>query len=386
MNKIIQVNLGGYAFTLDEDAYARLSQYLESLKRHFGASPSRDEIVGDIESRLAELLHSKVEGRIVTLRDVDAAIAVMGNPADIADESATTGQAEPAGAAADKAHSPRKRLYRNRDEAVIGGICSGLAAYFGVADPLWFRVGFVISAFFSFGFTFFIYVVLILAVPPARTSAEKLEMRGEPVNVDNIARTFEESAKKFGESFKSEARRMRDSPSFQEGLKNTPGNVADAVMAIVKVILLVLGCGFLFVVGSIWLGFATSFTALFWELEAYIFPSAGLTWLAFISVLLVLGLPLIGILLSLLQMLFKYKPGRWYAMISGGLFVVSLLAIGLVVIVMLRQFKDGAETKRESLILLPESKRIYLDMSAEKGPRRLPGLFHTGDVDRKSVV
>jgi phage shock protein PspC (stress-responsive transcriptional regulator) len=192
MNKIFNINLGGYPFVIDDEAYFKLDKYLSHIKKHFSKSEGCDEIISDIEARIAELFNEHLKGQpIVSMREVDEVIKTMGTPKDFgdADESYRAEERTSETAAGTKYRSG-KRLYRDTDDKVVAGVCSGLAAYFGVEDPLIFRLIFAVL-FFS-GVGFIAYLIFWIAVPAAKTSAEKLSMKGEPINVTNIARKVEE--------------------------------------------------------------------------------------------------------------------------------------------------------------------------------------------------
>lgn len=201
MNKVFNINLGGYPFTIDEDAYEHLSKYLNTIHRHFRNSEGYEEITSDIETRLAELFQEKLEGRpIVTLKDVSAAIVVMGTPEDFGAEStfeeAPEGKKKKKGASS--TYKTGKRLFRNPEEEMIGGVASGIAAYFGIADPLWVRIGFVIITL-SGGFGLAMYAILWAILPKAETASDRLAMRGESINVSNIGKIIEEEIDHFSE-------------------------------------------------------------------------------------------------------------------------------------------------------------------------------------------
>ena len=220
MNKILNINLGGYALTIDDDAYEYLQNYLDSIRRRFSESEGRDEIMHDIESRLGELISTNMGNRtIVMLPDVQAAIEIMGKPEDFGGESAES--AETAGkSSGKKTFRPGKRLFRDEDDAVIGGVCSGLTAYFGFQDPIWMRIIFVVLALISFGFWVPAYILLWILVPPARTAAERLAMRGETANVENIAREIEHGVERL-------SRKVSDLGA-QAGSTRAGRNTADA--------------------------------------------------------------------------------------------------------------------------------------------------------------
>ncbi|MDX1667102.1 MAG: PspC domain-containing protein [Saprospiraceae bacterium] len=196
MNKVYNINLGGYPFTIDEDAYDHLQNYLDTIHHHFRQSEGYEEITSDIEARLAELFREELDQRsIVSMEDVKKAIAIMGTPEDFGAE--TTFDQEPGGQhGAGSSYQTGKRLFRDPEDEVLGGVCSGIAAYFGIDDPVWVRLAFVVLAL-SGGFGVPIYVILWAILPPAKTASDRLSMRGEPINVSNIGRIIEEEIRHF---------------------------------------------------------------------------------------------------------------------------------------------------------------------------------------------
>lgn len=191
MKKVININLGGFPHTIDDDAYELLDKYLRSLHRHFSGSTGYENILQDIEVRLSELLSEKKGPRkIIELSDVRSAIEIMGKPEQLDEtESILTDSETENHTYSD--YLGTRRLYRDADRKIIGGVCSGLANYFGWKDPLWVRLGFVLSVL-GFGIGILPYVILWIAVPVAKTSAEKLAMNGEPININSIANKIQD--------------------------------------------------------------------------------------------------------------------------------------------------------------------------------------------------
>lgn len=180
MEKTIQITIASTTFSLTESAYEKLSGYLETLKAHFVAEPESAEIMRDIESRIAEKLFHKKHA-VITEDDITAIVGEIGDVSEFDDELESP---EPP-----KATSPR-RLYRDMTNAYIGGVSSGIAAYFDI-DPLWIRLAFLISLFFG-GAGVIIYIILWIIIPEAKSASQKLEMQGRPVDVENIARVVRE--------------------------------------------------------------------------------------------------------------------------------------------------------------------------------------------------
>ena len=184
MNKTVNINLANVLFHMDEDAYTNMRRYLESVKRSFVNTPGSDEILADIEARIAELFQEKLadERQVITQKEVDEVISIMGQPEDyMVDEDIFEDEPRPR---TEKRKS--KKLYRDIDSKYIGGVCSGLEHYLGF-DALWIRIIFLLLGVFT-GFGFVAYILLWILVPEAATTSQKLDMKGEAVNIDNIQR------------------------------------------------------------------------------------------------------------------------------------------------------------------------------------------------------
>lgn len=191
MNKIININLGGYPFTIDDNAYEELDKYLSTIRKHFSKSEGCDDIISDIESRMAELLNENLKGRsIIGLSDIEHVISVMGRPDEFGAETEEAFQESKSRNSAKSEYRTGKRLFRDPDEKVIGGVCAGLAAYFGIEEPVWIRLAFAIALFTGFGCI--VYIILWIAIPEAKTAGDKLSMKGEKIDVSSIAKKVEE--------------------------------------------------------------------------------------------------------------------------------------------------------------------------------------------------
>lgn len=179
MKITVSINLGGYSFNIDEDAYAELKRYLKNLEIHFAAEESSAEILADIETRMSELFRAKLSSykQVITMEDVNQVISVMGTPEDLSgDEGPTTRQKF--------ASAGYHRMYRDPDNRIIGGVCSGMGAYWRI-DPLIIRIIFL-ALILAGGLGILIYLILYIVLPEARTTAQKIEMKGSPVNIHNI--------------------------------------------------------------------------------------------------------------------------------------------------------------------------------------------------------
>lgn len=179
MKMTVNINLGGYAFNLDDDAYERLRQYMKRLEKEFSGEPGASEIMSDIEGRISELFRTKLNAykQVITLKDIEEVMAILGSPEDISG-------GEPAGEVPPRS---QRRIYRDPDRRVFGGVCAGISAYLDW-NPLIMRIIFAVLIFAG-GFGLGLYLILWIVLPEARTTAQKLEMRGDLVTIENIRET-----------------------------------------------------------------------------------------------------------------------------------------------------------------------------------------------------
>jgi phage shock protein PspC (stress-responsive transcriptional regulator) len=185
MKITVSVNLGGYSFNIDEDAYSELKRYLKNLEMHFAGEESSSEILQDIEARMAELFRARltVYKQVINITDVKEVTAIMGNPEEFSDNEGPSRK--------EKFSTPGPhRMYRDPDKRIIGGVCSGMGAYWDI-EPWIIRVIFVALAMGG-GLGVLIYLILYVVLPEAKSTAQKIEMKGDPVNIHNIT----ESVKK----------------------------------------------------------------------------------------------------------------------------------------------------------------------------------------------
>jgi phage shock protein PspC (stress-responsive transcriptional regulator) len=201
MNKTVNINLGGMFFHIDEDAYQKLTRYFDAIKRSLSKSSGQEEIIKDIEMRVSELLteKQKTEKHVVTIREVDEVITVMGQPEDYIIE-----EDGPNATSNTDFSAPRgtKKLYRDKENGMIGGVATGLGHYFGI-DAVWLKIMFLIFVFAGFGTGILAYIILWIVTPEAITTSEKLEMTGEPVTISNIEKKVREEFDSVSEKIKN---------------------------------------------------------------------------------------------------------------------------------------------------------------------------------------
>jgi phage shock protein PspC (stress-responsive transcriptional regulator) len=326
MNKTVSINLGGIFFHIDEDAYQKLNRYFDAIKRSLSPD-GKDEIMSDIEARIAELLQERIKSDklVVGQREIDEIIIIMGKPEDYRIDEETTGgtydstagTADNPGAAGNATGTSgfeyyrTKKFYRDTDTAMISGVCAGLGHYFRV-EPLWIRIITIIFLIASFGTAAVVYIILWILIPPAITTTEKLEMNGEPINISNIE-------KKVREEFNQVSDRLKNvdydkiGNNVKTSFERVGHGVGGAFKSIFKVIGKILGA-----ILTIWAGlvlgtllvffiillFATSSSAPGWYpyVELNNLGSAPI-WLTAVCLFFAIGIPFLGIFLLGLRIL-----------------------------------------------------------------------------------
>lgn len=346
MNKTISIHLGGSVFNIEEEAYARLESYLQSIKNNFTGDASADEIMQDIESRIAELFHSRMEnGRTaVVLKDVEEVIIIMGQPEDYSD--GTTSQQQEKTRSSDSHTSttnPHRRVYRDKDDALVAGVCSGLSHYIGW-DPVLVRLLAAVLIFFSGGVGVIVYLLLWASIPVAATTAEKLQMRGESVTVDNIARFVNDEARSAAENLRKASDRFQQRRGSGYELISVFGKV---MRKLVGSFLVLLGIALVFAL--IGLLIATESPAFggasLQDFRDFVFPGEDAIWLAIAGAILILATPAIGFLYSGFRMVIgnsRRVPG-----LSVLLFILFIVGVCMTVTAGL---KLGSGFKEESTL------------------------------------
>ena len=198
MNKTLTINLANSIFNIDENAYQALQRYLEAVKKYLTGTQGNEEILADVEARISELFSEKLtpEKQVIVLQDVEQIIQVMGQPEDysidedIFDEVPKT-----------KTSTRVKKLYRDGDQKLMGGVCSGIGHYLSI-DPLWIRLLFIVFLFGG-GFSVITYIILWAIVPEATTTAQKLDMQGEAANLSNIEKKIKEGFDSVSDTVKN---------------------------------------------------------------------------------------------------------------------------------------------------------------------------------------
>lgn len=379
MNRTITMNLSGIIFHIEEDAYEKLNKYLSTIRGYFNTTEGRDEIMGDIESRIAEMLQEKVSQakQAVLLADVESVIAVMGKPEDFAADNEQK-ETQPK---QETVYEPRyRRLFRDPDDKLVGGVCSGISNYFDI-DPIWIRLAFAI-ALFVFGSGFLLYLILWCIIPVAKTTAEKLQMRGEKVDINNIGKAVHEEfndvkkrVNRWGEEI--------NSPEGKERIKNSARSLGDTLAAGLRSVFTVAGKIFsiIFLVISIML-LTGLLAAIFgkgnfmifdadsplqfslYDVANSVLPNSISPEVVVITLVLFCGIPLLFIIYSCVKFLFNIRQTN--KIVNYVASVLWLIGIAMVVYIGVRignDFSTEAYTKKKTDLIQPANKKLYLDIN-----------------------
>ncbi len=381
MNKTVTINISGIIFHIEEDAYERLGNYLKTVRNRFTAEEGRDEIMMDIESRIAEILQQKTgpSKQVVVMADVEYVVSLMGEPEAISENEVK--QEEKSNEEKSSQQNPNRRrwrLYRDTDDKVIGGVCSGLGYYFDL-DPVWIRIAFAIAIFF-FGTGFLFYILLLIIIPRAETTAEKLEMRGEPVDVNNISRTikeeFEEFKKKgenFGEEIKTRAKKWRDESRDWRRRNRAQNGFEEFFHGVFRVMgrllsFLLIFFGIFFLIGLVTSTFAlTDFAPrIIMDTLKSFFPDGSHYALAVTAVLLVFGVPILMMIYKGIRMMFRITA-KHYAI---GITALCLWLLGIVfgitsIFWISKAFSEDERIHENFWLQNPHSDTLYLGVNID---------------------
>lgn len=373
MKKTFTANLNGIVFHIEEDAYDQLQRYLANIRAKFSGSSEAEEVMGDIEARIAELFNQRLQGRqAVSMADVDHVKQVMGQPEDYVDGEA----AEEESPRSSWSGGPRrhKRLFRDMDDRWVGGVIGGIANYFGT-EALWFRIAFIVLVVAGWGMPVVIYLLLWAFVPQAATAAERLEMRGEPVTVDNIKRVFEEGAERMkagGERVAQEAREFgRSWGQPYHGSGSRAGEIIGKVVGFIMVLVgisMFIGLASLLVGGwaSLWQGDWSSDNVDAFALGGYLFNSSTQAVLFAVGAFLVAALPVCGLLLAGFRILRGTPSPKWLGWTLALTWIAALLVVVATSVRLANDFRRKTTVRTMAPLEQPAQGILYLDMLSQE--------------------
>jgi len=358
MNKTVTINLGGIVFHIDEDAYQKLSRYFDAIKRSLNNSTGQEEIIKDIEMRISELLSEKLlsDKHVIGLKEIDEVIAVMGQPEDyiIEDDSKAESNYQ--------AYKKSKKLYRDKDKGMIGGVAAGLSHYLGI-DVVWIRV-ILLLFFFGFGTGILAYIILWIATPEAVTTSEKLEMTGEPVTISSIEKKVREEFDSVSEKFKNVDydkygnQIKTGAEKFGNSLSEIISNIFKVFAKFLGVILIITGVTVLF---FLFVGIFTLGTGAFIEFPWTEFANAGNftdypIWVFGLLMFLGVGIPFFFLTLLGFRLLSPSMKSIG-SIAKYTLLALWILAIAALISIGIQQASEvayeGKTIKKETLNILP---------------------------------
>lgn len=357
MNKTIIININSIVFHIEEDAYEALRSYMIEIKRHFGNSEDSREILEDIENRIAEMFAERIQsGRkeVINQEDVNQVIEQMGRVSDFETELgqdslndgpsfSSTDQRSDEQAAADTEPEAipflaPKKLMRDMEDKVFGGVCSGLGHYFNI-DSKWVRIIFVL--FFLFGGSgVLLYFVLWAVMPKALTRADKLTMRGEQANLQNFKKSFDEEMKGGRENFTGAG----------EHINRGARSVGDLIARIFSVIGHIIAVIVLIVAGVTVFGLFIFFVFNLLNITGYqnpiFFPplkmlDATSAFFAILAGTLAVGIPFLALFFVMLRVVFRSRSMNNYVTMSlWAAWVVSIVMVLYFVVVTNQDFVE----------------------------------------------
>ncbi len=237
MKKTTSIHIKGINFIIEEEAYETLKNYMNRLSQKLANTEGKEEIIEDIELRVAELFTAELQGNkaVIEQKDVDKTIALLGEPEQYIEEDESSTDSKSSDSQSGQAHGENrgeyegkeKKLYRDMENASIAGVCSGLSAYFNI-DLIIVRIIFILLLFGG-GFGFPLYVILWVVLPTANSHIDRLRMRGIPITVESVREEVEMAAQRLTKSSKKMGKSFRGSNAINNGI-NTVGRIISKII------------------------------------------------------------------------------------------------------------------------------------------------------------
>ncbi len=314
MNKTVNINLAGTFFHIDEDAFAKLTRYLDAIRRSFSDPNGQDEIIKDIEARISELFSEKINdsSQVITIIELDEVIAVMGQPEDYMVDEEIFDDASPNQKQQTRSQASHKQLFRDTDNQFIAGVSSGLGHYFSI-DAIWIRLAWVALVLLGVGAPILIYILLWVLIPEAITTSDKLKMNREPVNISNIEKKIKEELKNASDKIKDVDydKHVENAKKGANGIFSTIGKIFAGIFSVFGkffgILLIIISLST--IIGLIAGLFTTGTFGIVWgnhELMDYasmVNTANTPFWLIFLLVFLAVGIPFFALFILGLKLL-----------------------------------------------------------------------------------
>ncbi len=356
MKKTINVNIGGMMFHLDDDAFEKCKSYLDTLKVKFSKMEGGNEIVEDIEFRIAEIFKERLSNtrEVVSLEDVDEMVSIMGDPNSFVDDD----NVETAQMQTDDQPLVKRRLFRNPDKRVIGGVCSGFGAYFNI-DPWIIRILMICLVLFG-GVSFLLYFIFWIAMPKAITTADRLMMKGKRVDVNSIEDAVKKEWSETKSGIKNVGRNAQSSSVFQ-----TIGKIFRISTGISLIFFSALTLAFF-----VWCMLSPSATIHVNQLHLSVREAAGMVFdsfgeivVAYISAWLLIVVPSVLFIYLGIRAILQFKHKLRYVMLGGFLLWLIGLIMGIYSVVnVAERYKMDASTKEVPTFAVQDSSLIKISV------------------------
>ena len=403
MKKTLTVNISGSVFHIDEDAYHVLNDYLQSIKQHFSKTEGRDEIISDFEARIAEMLNEYIgkNKEVVTIEDIGKVIDVIGQPNEFEGDPIEGED----GQQYEKDGKASKRLYRDPDNTIIAGVCSGLGSYFH-SDPVWFRLVFVLAIIFGFGTGFIVYLILWIILPEAKTTAEKLEMKGEKVNISNIEKSIREEIDNLKDKFKDftkEAKQTykKKSELGKSGIDSAAGVATQIVEIFVKLILIFVGIILLIVGLSLIIGFLVALFGFgnnvyffdsdlvyvsFQAFSDFILGGGGRSTIFTFGLMLLIGIPIFLIIFGGIKLIFGIERTNYVSVTAINLWIVGLIISSVYGFIIFKSFSHIGVYEESVSMQVPQDKALLIDLKTDKNLERIYDYEDYIEIDEFDMI
>jgi phage shock protein PspC (stress-responsive transcriptional regulator) len=395
MKKTLTINISGIVFHIDEDAYETLQEYLSMIHRRFENTEEGKEIIADIEARIAELFSERLKDskQVVCLDDVNEIITTMGDPGEFDED----GEADEDAYRQEKTREWKvgRRLYRDGDSRVLGGVCAGIGAYFDI-DPIIVRVIFIIALFIP-GF-FLVYILLWIVIPEALTTAQKLEMRGERVNISNIERSINEEFTEVKNNFRNFSK-TRQYERTKESVHSVFHFIGLLITGFVKIVLGIVGVSFVLVGIFILIVMAGSFfteSSFFWPQEDFhgltmsallLFSDIENVRLFLVGILMVIGIPLLAIIYGGFKLLFKFDSNdKAIGVIGFVIWLVGLMITAGSVFMVGKDMRASERIYDETTLIESNSELLYVSAKPDTLSYGYTSFSEVFDFDEVKVV
>lgn len=401
MNKTININLAGLFFHIDEDAFQRLQRYLAAVRRSFAGTSGADEIMGDIESRIAELFLEKRanDQQVISITHVEAVIDIMGQPEDYeVDEDIFEESSNSSRGSNINFKGKNKQLFRDTLNGYVGGVSSGLSYYLGI-DAVWVRVLWILATFLTAGWSIPVYIILWIFIPDAITTNQRLTMMGKEVNISNIEENF-----KAG--FEPVVDGQTDADYRIVGQKGKRGTVrffsflGRFIVGVLKAIVKIFGL-ILFLISTITLValIVSTITASAVNIDGYsllnifdlVVPAEFATFWLILAIILSVGIPLFLLAVLGLKLLvnnLRTLGSKVYIALTV-LWIIAVIVLSVLIGQIVASQAVDASVQKTEKFSVNSDKTFSLAMEASERSKRRSGFrmgFDFEEVDGKTVV